>query len=205
MPSSPACTMTSSPRSKRTSERLSASRRRRRIRPSDRFGRHRKRPGRVAELAAPGEHIGESMTCGLDRQCLPAAGSYGHVEVNRIGSNPIHRPGLPPEASADNANVSAVIVFELRNVRRFHLLITRSSHLQRRWKVAPKLESVHPAGMITFRHLLMDDAASSGHPLDVASGDSTPVSHTVAVLHRSSENVCDRLDAAVGMPGKARR
>ena len=52
MPSSPACTVTSSPRSKRTSERLSASAGGVVSSPADAFGRHGQRAGRVAELAA---------------------------------------------------------------------------------------------------------------------------------------------------------
>jgi hypothetical protein len=48
----------------------------------------------------------------------------------------------------------------------------------------------------------VDDAASRGHPLDVAGGDVAPVSHAVPVLHVPFDNVGDRLDPAVRVPGK---
>src|SRR5271156_3248955 len=49
----------------------------------------------------------------------------------------------------------------------------------------------------------MDDAAAGGHPLDVAGGDGAFVTHAVAVVDGTGEDVGDGLDAAVGMPGEA--
>ncbi len=49
----------------------------------------------------------------------------------------------------------------------------------------------------------MDDAAARRHPLDVAGGDGAAVSHAVAMLHGSRENVGDGFDAAVRMPREA--
>src|ERR1017187_1787738 len=49
----------------------------------------------------------------------------------------------------------------------------------------------------------MNDAATSRHPLHVAGGNRAMVPHTVAVLHASSQNIGDRLDAAVRVPGKS--
>jgi len=59
---------------------------------------------------------------------------------------------------------------------------------------------MHLAQMVAFGHLLVDDAAAGGHPLDVAGRDGAMVPHAVAVLHGSREDVCDRFDAAVWMP-----
>ena len=50
----------------------------------------------------------------------------------------------------------------------------------------------------------MDDAAAGGHPLHVAGGDGAAISHAVAMLHRSGENISDGFDAAMRMPGKSR-
>src|SRR5579862_459860 len=61
---------------------------------------------------------------------------------------------------------------------------------------------MHPALRIALGHLLMDDAASGGHPLDVAGGDGAAIAHAVAVLDGSGKHVRDRLDAAVRMPRK---
>ena len=71
-------------------------------------------------------------------------------------------------------------------------------------KVGPELETVHAPGRIALGHLLMNDAAARGHPLHIARGDRAVVAHAVAVLDGPGENVGDRLDSAMRMPGKAR-
>src|ERR1700687_4823923 len=50
----------------------------------------------------------------------------------------------------------------------------------------------------------MEDSATGGHPLHVASAHFALVAETVAVLDRTGEYVGDRLDPAVRMPGKSR-
>src|SRR6476646_12116389 len=64
---------------------------------------------------------------------------------------------------------------------------------------------MHPAGRVAFRHLLMDDAAPGGHPLDVAGCDSAAVAHAITVLHSSGEHVRDGLNSTVGVPRKSRQ
>src|SRR5882762_6612224 len=64
---------------------------------------------------------------------------------------------------------------------------------------------MHTAGGVALGHLLMDDAAAGGHPLDVAGGDGAAIPHAVAVLDGPGEHVGDGLDAAVRMPRKARQ
>jgi hypothetical protein len=59
------------------------------------------------------------------------------------------------------------------------------------------------AQRITFGHLLVNDAPSGRHPLDVTGGDGAVVSHAVAVLDGSREHIRNRFDAAVRMPRKA--
>src|SRR5580692_540580 len=49
----------------------------------------------------------------------------------------------------------------------------------------------------------MDDSTARRHPLHVTSGDGTLISHAVAVLHSSRQDVGDGFDAAMGMPGKS--
>ena len=61
---------------------------------------------------------------------------------------------------------------------------------------------MHAADLVALRHLLVDDAASGCHPLDVAGGDGAAVAHAVPVLHGPGEDVGDRLDAAVRVPGE---
>src|SRR5271169_6742211 len=62
---------------------------------------------------------------------------------------------------------------------------------------------MHAAGRIALRHFLVNDAAAGSHPLHVACGDCAVVAHAVSVFDGSGEDVCDRLDAAMRMPGKA--
>src|SRR6267142_194266 len=64
---------------------------------------------------------------------------------------------------------------------------------------------MHPARLVAFGHLLMDDAASRSHPLDVAGRNGAVVAHAVAVLHGPRQDVCDGLDSAVGMPREPRQ
>ena len=51
----------------------------------------------------------------------------------------------------------------------------------------------------------MDDATARRHPLDVARADDAAVPHAVAVFDGPRQNVSDRFDAAMRMPGKARQ
>src|SRR4051794_20692397 len=59
--------------------------------------------------------------------------------------------------------------------------------------------------MIAERHFLMDNAAARGHPLHVTRRDGSAIAHTVTMLHSAGEYVGDGLNAAMRMPGKARK
>src|SRR5262249_9714206 len=72
-----------------------------------------------------------------------------------------------------------------------------------RREIGPQLESMHLAVLVALRHLLVNDSASGGHPLDVAGADDAAVPHAVAVLHRSRQDIGDRLYSAMRMPRKA--
>ena len=112
-------------------------------------------------------------------------------------------PFFPQKLAADDAHLRAVVVRDIGNVGRLHFLITRRGHLERGRQIGPQLEAVHAARGIALGHLLMDDAAAGGHPLDVAGGDGAVVAHAVAMFDGSGEHVGDGLDAAVRMPGEA--
>src|SRR6266568_6357042 len=62
---------------------------------------------------------------------------------------------------------------------------------------------MHAALLITLRHLLMQDAAPSGHPLHVAGGHLAFVAQAIAVFDRASKDIGDGLNAAVRMPRKS--
>jgi hypothetical protein len=46
----------------------------------------------------------------------------------------------------------------------------------------------------------VDDAPAGSHPLHIAGADGAAIPHAVSVLHGASEDVCDGLDSAMGMP-----
>ena len=134
---------------------------------------------------------------------LRLAGRHRDVEVDRVGGDAVDRAGLAPEIAADDADVRAVVVGDLRDVGGLHFLVARRGHLERRREIGPQLEAVHAAGRVALGHFLVDDAAAGGHPLDVAGGDGAVVAHAVAVLDGAGEHVGDGLDAAMRMPGEA--
>src|SRR4029077_20313787 len=105
-----------------------------------------------------------------------------------------------PESAADDASPGTVILRDLGNLHRLHLLVTRCRHFERGWKVCPQLEAVHPAIPIALGHLLMDYPATCGHPLNVAGRDRAVIADAVAVLHGSRQDVCDCFYSAVGVP-----
>ncbi len=62
---------------------------------------------------------------------------------------------------------------------------------------------MHAALRVALRHFLMHDAAAGGHPLHVAGAERAAIAQAVAVFDGAVQDVGDRLDAAVRMPGEA--
>jgi hypothetical protein len=81
--------------------------------------------------------------------------------------------------------VGSVIIFYFGDVESFYFLVTGRGHFQGGGKICPQLETVHAAGLIAFRHFLVDDAAAGGHPLHIAGGDSAAIAHAVPVFNGS--------------------
>jgi hypothetical protein len=65
------------------------------------------------------------------------------------------------------------------------------------------LEAVHASALVALGHLLVQNAASGGHPLHVAGGHAARVAEAVAVLDLAGEHIGDGLDAAMRMPRKS--
>ena len=63
---------------------------------------------------------------------------------------------------------------------------------------------MHPALLITFRHLLVQNAAACRHPLHISGGHLALVAETVAMFDRAGKHIGDCLDTAVGMPWESR-
>jgi hypothetical protein len=52
-------------------------------------------------------------------------------------------------------------------IERFYLLVTRLGHFQRGRQICPQLKAMHPAGVVTLWHFLVNDSAAGRHPLHV--------------------------------------
>ncbi len=61
---------------------------------------------------------------------------------------------------------------------------------------------MHPALVVTLRHLLVQDAAPGGHQLQRPRPQDAPVAQTVAMLDRAGQHIGDRLDPPVRVPGE---
>jgi hypothetical protein len=113
-------------------------------------------------------------------------------------------PTLPHVVADHDAQRGAVVLDELGDLGRLHVLVARRGHLERRRQVGPELEAVHLAVGVALRHLLVDDAAAGGHPLHVAGAERAAVAQAVGMLDGAGEHVGDGLDAAVRMPRNPR-
>src|SRR5260370_16700585 len=140
------------------------------------------------------------MPAGLDGKGLFLARRNRNVSVDSVGGDPRHRTGFAPKGPAEHADVSAIVVNDLGNVESLHFLIPGSGHLERRRKICPQLKSVHPSGLVTLRHLLVDDPAARRHPLHVARGYHAAVAHPVAILDPPPQTLTLRLNSPFAMP-----
>ena len=148
MPSSPACTTTSSPRSNRTSDRFPALARR------DRTGAPPSSSVRTAPRLAT-----RRGTCPIRRtrrrrrgacdptgSALAAARRHRDVEVARIGGDAVDRtaslPRTRPHTTRTRVPSSSVTS---GMSRRGDVLVARRGHLERGRQVRPELEAVHAA------------------------------------------------------------
>ena len=143
------------------------------------------------------------MTRSFDWKGFSAPGRHRDVDVHGIRGDSVHRATFSPKRTADDADLSAVVVGDNRDFRGLDLLISGISHLERRRQIRPQLEAVHAALLIALGHLLMDDSAAGSHPLHIPGRDGPAIADTVAVLHGSRENIRDGLNAAMRMPRKA--
>src|ERR1700684_2136055 len=62
---------------------------------------------------------------------------------------------------------------------------------------------MHSPCWISLRHLLVDDAATRGHPLHITRRDGSAVAQAVSVLNRSRQHVRNGFNSAMWMPWKS--
>ena len=75
-------------------------------------------PGRVAELARSRRTRRRRHDASSRPAVSSAARRHRHIQIHRIGRDPIHRALLAPEIPADHAHVRSVVVGDLGNLRR---------------------------------------------------------------------------------------
>src|SRR5262249_32734268 len=123
IPSSPAWTPISSPRSKRTSDRLPAEVCSVVSRPST--GSVRTWTGCIAKRSRTCEDVRERVACAIDGDPFPLAGRDGDIHVDRIRRDAFHHALPAPEIARDDPDVRAVVVGRLGDVGRLDVLVAR--------------------------------------------------------------------------------
>ena len=206
MPSSPACTVTSSPLSNSTSERLPVRSRIERLVAVDLLlGEHAERLRRVAERAAIRRTHTRTRAASVSTgKRLAPARRHRDVEIARIGGDAFHRPALAPEIAAHDPHARAVVVGDFGNVAAPDVLIARRGHLQRRtadWPTAGSRacgRARSPFGISWCRMPLPAVIHCTSPAPSVPRLPRLSPCSTVA-----GEHVGDGLDAAMRMPGEA--
>jgi hypothetical protein len=142
------------------------------------------------------------VTGGLDGEALLIARWHRDIDVLRIGGDAVDRSRGSPDVATDDADRRAVVVHDLGDVRRDDVLVAGRCHLERGGQICPQLKTVHPTLGVAMGHLLVDDAAARSHPLDIAGGDGPLVAKAVAMIDGTRQNISDRLDSPMGVPGE---
>src|SRR5262245_5990221 len=94
----------------------------------------------------------------------------------------MHRSAHAVYFSADDSYNGAVIRYDLGNLIPFQLAVAWCHHLVARRQIRPKLKTPHLAFAIALGHLLMNNAAASGHPLHVAGANDAAIAEAVSML-----------------------
>src|SRR5262245_25272723 len=155
------------------------------------------------EVPLPLEDVGEDGVLRSRRVAERSPCRERDVQHLRIGDDFPHGPADAFHLPRDDAHRRAVRRRDGGDLRLLHLAVAGVHHLALRREVGPELEARHAPLAVTLRHLLMDDPAPRGHPLHVPGRDDPAVAEAVPVLDIAVEDVGDRLDPAMRMPGEA--
>src|SRR3989442_7798489 len=97
-----------------------------------------------------------------------------HVQVDGIGGNSGHRTADLINCSSNHADSCSVFFFYFRDLARPDVLVALLCHLELRRQIDPALESSNPF-TAHLRHLFVPDAASSRHPLNIPSPETSSI------------------------------
>ena len=156
----------------------------------------------IAEDALAPDHVGKDRVAARGLVDELGKGRKRNIEIFRLDDDVPDRSLLALHGPADDLDLRAALRHDLRHLRALDITVPGCHHLVGSGKVGPELKSLHDPVVVSLRHLLMDDAASRGHPLHVSRRDDALVAHAVAVLHIALEHVRYRLNAAMRVPGK---
>src|SRR2546426_5134276 len=143
---------------------------------------------------APWHHLAEG-----------AAGWQPDIDEFRGDGKALHRADRPPLrcVTGDDPNRRSPVQRRLRQAIRLQVAILRPGHLLARRQVEPELQPADPL-RADLRHLLVEDAAARGHPLNVTGPDRAAMPERISVLHLPLPDDRDRLDSPVRVIREAR-
>jgi len=122
----------------------------------------------LVEVAFPFYHVSKSVSLPSHRVSKGGSCRNGYIQILGICDNVLYRSLCSIYFPADDLDPYAILEGDLWDLPVLYVPVTGVHHLMRGGKVCPELESRHDPLLVTFWHLLMDDAVSSGHPLHVA-------------------------------------
>src|SRR5439155_17172539 len=128
-----------------------------------------------------------------------------HVDELRRDGQTLHRPHEPPMVGLARygANLRPSVRLRLGQAISLEVAILGTAHLLSCGQVEPELKPADPLGP-DLRHLLVENAAARGHPLNVTGPDAAAVAERILVLDLPFPDDRDRLDPAVWVVGEAR-
>ena len=142
------------------------------------------------------DHGSTTRSPGLTVMCVIAIGVWVTPGPEPPPTSPaMTRISAPPSADESSADLA-----------RADVLVARVRPLLRGGQVDPQLDAVEQAAggdQLGRRRLDVQDAGPCRHPLGVAVGDQAAAAVGVLVGEGAVDHVRHRLEAAVGMPGRA--
>lgn len=134
----------------------------------------------VAEYALSADYIGKDRVSARSFVDELGAGREHDVEIFRIYDYVPDWPLFALHSPGNDLDLRPALCNDLRNLVALDVSVPRGHHLVGSWEIGPELKTFHHAVIIPFGHLLVDNAASSRHPLHVSRRDDALVAHAVA-------------------------
>jgi hypothetical protein len=158
---------------------------------------------RGVEVAFSGNNVGKGRVAAPDGMTEFGPGRHRDIEVFRFGDDIPNRTRRAVNPTADDLHLDALGEGDLGDLGTLHIPVAGFHHLVGGREISPELKAVHATLVIPLRHLLVDDAAAGRHPLHIPRCNYSAVAQAVAMVHFSSQDICDGFNAPMRMPGEA--